>query len=63
MEKSVRCMICGRETSDWMSFQLEMLLLCRYKNLRDVIPANTLAEGSVAIELSERSIFFKELKF
>ena len=58
----VKCIMEGSETSDWMSLQLLMLLLCKYKNFSCVRPAKTLAGGRLVMELSLRSIFLRLLK-
>ena len=55
----VKCIIVGNEVSDWISLQLLMLLLCKYKNFSCVKPAKTLSGGKLVIELSLRSIFLR----
>ena len=59
MLNKVKCIIVGKETSDWISLQLLILLLCKYKNFSYVKPAKTLAGGKLVIELSLKSIFLR----
>ena len=57
--KSVMCRTLGSEVNDYRSYHLLILLLCKYRNCRLFIPANTVAGGNDSSELLDKSIFLR----